>query len=84
MVAGDRGSAGAGAGVGSGSGTARLLILLNFETLPANAHQITLTKVTSVANRHSASRGLIPFRIPREAQRVKAAAAALTHHNKRG
>ena len=42
-------SAGAETGTGNKAPNKQLM-LLNFETLPAKAHQITLTKVTSVAN----------------------------------
>ena len=34
-------------------------MLLSFEALPANAHQITLTKVTSVANGNEVLVGLM-------------------------
>ena len=42
-------SAGAETGAGN-KAPSKQLMLLNFETLPAHAHQMTLTRVTSVAN----------------------------------
>ena len=51
-------SAGAETGAGN-KAPKRQLILLNLETLPANAHQITLTKVTSVANGNEVLVGLM-------------------------
>ena len=51
-------SAGAETGAGNKAPNKQLM-LLNFEALPANAHQITLTKVTSVANGNEVLVGLM-------------------------
>lgn len=51
-------SAGAETGAGNKAPNKQLM-LLNFETLPAKAHHITLTKVTSVANGNEVLVGLI-------------------------